>query len=84
MARQTVERIVCFAAYAGVIHAAGDCSYENQAIYDDWEELVTHMKAALDAGLQVMVEPELMTELEYEALGGEFPDDVNPLLGGRR
>jgi hypothetical protein len=81
--RRVVERIVVYQAYSGV-HSAGGCSYENAAQYDDWDELVVHAKAALDADLQVMIEPTLMMPAEYEAEGKEFPAGVNPLLGESR
>jgi len=45
MARQVVERIVCYEVWTGT----GDGSYDAHAIYDDWAELVTDLKAALDA-----------------------------------
>ena len=82
MTRQVVERIVCYEVYSGV-SSPGGCSYEYKAVYDDWDECVRHLKAALDAELQVMVEPTLMTTAEYEACGKEFPNGVNPLLGER-
>jgi hypothetical protein len=78
--RRVVERLVCYLVYSGV-HSAGGCSYENKATYDDWDELVVDVKAALDADLQVMIEPTLMTSAEYKAEGKEFPAGTNPLLG---
>lgn len=79
--RRVVERIVVYEAYSGVVDSSGGCSYENAATYDEWDELVVHMKAALDADLQVMIEPTLMTPAEYEADGKAFPPGTNPLLG---
>lgn len=83
MPRRVVERLACYQAYSGVC-SAGGCSYENKATYDDWDELLRDVKAALDVDLQVMIEPTLMTPAEYVAEGKAFPTGTNPLLGESR
>jgi len=79
MPAEVVERLVVYLVYSGVVDASGARSYDNGAIYNDWETVVTDVKAALDAKLQIMIEPMLMTQAEFEAQS-TLPE-TNPLLG---
>lgn len=82
MPRKVVERVIVYKAWSGDVEPGG-CSYTNGAQYDDFDELVMDMKAALDVGLQVMIEPGEMSESEYNDNGKSFAAGVNPLIGSR-
>lgn len=76
MPRKTIEMLCVVEAYTG----DGDGSYDRKAVYDDVDDLLRDVRAALEAGRDVLLQPTTMSASEYEAGGQEFPEGVNPLL----
>jgi hypothetical protein len=62
----------------------GDGTYPAGATYDDVDELLGDLPAALAAGRSLLINPVRLTAEEYDAIGDEFAPDLNPLTGQRR
>jgi len=63
------------------VRTGTDGSYDGCALYDGWSAAVKDIKAALDRGRQVLIERELMTQAEYDALDNSTDDDLRQLRG---
>ncbi len=67
---EVITQIVVYEVHTG----DGSGSYDACLLYDEWEEVVTDIKAALDHGRDILIERTLMTRGAYED-GGATRDD---------
>ena len=76
----SVKLIVCYLVSSGVPDSCG-CSYDATLIYQDWEEAMQDLRAAVNLGREVVIKRTLVKPIEYKAGGPADTDTIKRFRG---